>query len=71
MLATGTIAGIGFTVALLIADRAFTGADLAEAKLGVLSAAVLSAVLTWVVYRFTSLLSRQRGGPARCRATSA
>ena len=48
VLGSGTIAGIGFTVALLIADRAFTGAELAEAKLGALSAAVVSAVLTWL-----------------------
>jgi Na+/H+ antiporter NhaA len=57
VLGTGTIAGIGFTVALLIADRAFTGAELAEAKLGVLSAAVLSAVLTWLVYLLAAHLS--------------
>ncbi|HET6989308.1 MAG TPA: Na+/H+ antiporter NhaA, partial [Kribbella sp.] len=64
VLGTGTIAGIGFTVALLIADRAFSGRELAEAKLGVLSAAVLSAVLTLVVYRVTRLLS----APRRARA---
>ena len=60
VLGTGTIAGIGFTVALLIADRAFTGAELAEAKLGVLSAGILSAALTWLVYVLTSLLSPAR-----------
>jgi Na+/H+ antiporter NhaA len=43
----GTIAGIGFTVSLLIADLAFHGVDLAEAKVGVLSAALLAAALTW------------------------
>ena len=60
VLGTGTIAGIGFTVALLIADRAFSGAELAEAKLGVLSAAVLSSLLTWTVYQVTGLLSSER-----------
>jgi protein-disulfide isomerase len=60
VLGTGTIAGIGFTVALLIADRAFSGAELAEAKLGALSAAVVSSLLTWIVYRLTALLSPQR-----------
>ena len=40
---SGTIAGIGFTVALLIATRAFQGAELAEAKLGALSAAFVAA----------------------------
>ena len=34
----GAIAGIGFTVALLIASLAFHGPLLAEAKLGILSA---------------------------------
>ncbi len=60
VLGSGTIAGIGFTVALLIADRAFSGTDLAEAKLGALSAAVVSSVLTWTVYRLTHLLSPAR-----------
>ena len=63
-------AGIGFTVALLIADRAFTGAELAEANLGLLSAAVLSAALTWLVYGLTSLLSPARRARA-LRATYA
>jgi Na+/H+ antiporter NhaA len=60
VLGSGTIAGIGFTVALLIADRAFSGTELAEAKLGALSAAVVSALLTWIVYRLTGLLSPAR-----------
>jgi Na+/H+ antiporter NhaA len=64
VLGSGTIAGIGFTVALLIADRAFSGTELAEAKLGALSAALVSSVLTWLVYRLTRLLSP----PRRARA---
>jgi Na+/H+ antiporter NhaA len=52
----GLIAGIGFTVALLIANLAFTGETLNEAKLGVLSAAVLASALTWVVFRATAKL---------------
>jgi Na+/H+ antiporter NhaA len=47
----GLVAGIGFTVSLLIASRAFTGTNLAEAKLGILSGAICSAVLTWVFFR--------------------
>jgi Na+/H+ antiporter NhaA len=62
VLGGGTIAGVGFTVALLIASRAFHGDHLAEAKLGALTAAALSAVLTWLVYRLTALL------PAAARA---
>ena len=53
---SGTIAGIGFTVALLIASRAFQGTELAEAKLGALTAAFVASVLTWTVYRLTALL---------------
>jgi Na+/H+ antiporter NhaA len=60
LLGSGTIAGIGFTVALLIADRAFSGAELADAKLGALTAAVVSSLLTWFVYRLTALLSPAR-----------
>ena len=56
VIGSGTISGIGFTVALLIATRAFHGARLEEAKLGALSAAVAASGLTWVVYRLTELL---------------
>jgi protein-disulfide isomerase len=60
VLASGTIAGIGFTVALLIASRASIGDDLDKAKLGALSAAALSAVVTWIVLRLTALFPVQR-----------
>jgi len=60
----GAIAGIGFTVSLLIAVLAFDGAELREAKLGVLSAAVCASTLTWLVFRATALLPR----PMRIRA---
>ena len=53
---TGTIAGIGFTVSILIATLAFTGAQLQEAKLGVLSAALSASLITWLVFRVTTLL---------------
>jgi Na+/H+ antiporter NhaA len=45
----GTIAGIGFTVSLLIATLAFKGQDLAEAKLGVLTTLLVAPILTWAV----------------------
>ncbi len=60
VLGSGTIAGIGFTAALLIATRAFTGQDLAEAKLGALSAVVVAAGLTWGVLRVTQLLPAEK-----------
>ena len=49
----GTIAGIGFTVSLLIATLAFRGEQLEEAKLGILIAAVAASALTWLVFRAT------------------
>ena len=55
----GTIAGIGFTVSLLIASLAFHGVDLQEAKVGVLSAALVAATLTWLLFGATSHLPRR------------
>jgi Na+/H+ antiporter NhaA len=55
----GTIAGIGFTVSILIADLAFHGAELDQAKVGVLSAAVLAATLTWLLVAGTRRLPRR------------
>jgi Na+/H+ antiporter NhaA len=55
----GVIAGIGFIVSLLIASLAFHGTQLAEAKVGVLSAAVCASALTWVVFRVTALLPKR------------
>ncbi|MDP9865971.1 MULTISPECIES: Na+/H+ antiporter NhaA [Streptosporangium] len=58
--AAGTIAGIGFTVSLLIATLAFDGPQLEEAKLGILTAALCAPLMTWVVYRVTALLPKRR-----------
>ncbi len=56
---SGTIAGIGFTVSILIASLAFHGIELREAKVGVLSAALLAASLTWLLFRATARLPRR------------
>ncbi|MFJ1706065.1 Na+/H+ antiporter NhaA [Kitasatospora sp. NPDC088346] len=58
--AGGTIAGVGFTVSLLIATLAFEGDRLTEAKVGILSAVVCSAALTWAVTGVIGLLPRRR-----------
>ena len=50
------VAGIGFTVALLIATRALSGVVLAEAKLGILSAALAASLLTWIIFRVINRL---------------
>jgi Na+/H+ antiporter NhaA len=55
----GTIAGIGFTVSLLIATLAFDGQELEEAKVGILSAALGASALTWLLFRATARLPRQ------------
>jgi Na+/H+ antiporter NhaA len=55
----GTIAGIGFTVSILIASIALQGADLKEAKLGVLSAAICAPLLTWLIVRITAQMPRR------------
>ena len=59
VMGAGAIAGIGFTVALLIASLAFHGTLLAEAKLGILSAAFCASVLTWTVFRVTRRLPKR------------
>jgi protein-disulfide isomerase len=55
----GAIAGIGFAVSILIATLAFSGIQLQEAKLGVLSTALGASLLTWLVFRATNLLPRR------------
>ena len=64
VLGGGTIAGIGFTVSLLIATITFKGSELQEAKLGVLSAVLGAAAATWCVLRVIMMLPT----PMRLRA---
>jgi Na+/H+ antiporter NhaA len=56
VLGTGSIMGIGFTVSILIATLALHGTALQEAKLGVLSTVLAGPVVTWLLFRATSLL---------------
>jgi Na+/H+ antiporter NhaA len=65
----GAVAGIGFTVALLIASLAFEGPQLEEAKLGVLAAAILASLVSWAVFQVIRMLpesvrARQLAGTA-------
>jgi Na+/H+ antiporter NhaA len=65
----GAVAGIGFTVSLLISSLAFRGQQLDEAKLGVLGAAVAALLAGWVVVRViarlpTPVRARQVAGTA-------
>jgi Na+/H+ antiporter NhaA len=58
VLGGGTIAGVGFTVSLLVATLAFDGIQLEEAKLGVLGAAFTASAITWLLFRATAYLPR-------------
>jgi len=58
VLGTGTVAGIGFTVSLLIATLALDGNALAQAKLGILSAALCASGLTYLVFRVVHSLPK-------------
>ncbi|HJY69644.1 MAG TPA: Na+/H+ antiporter NhaA [Streptosporangiaceae bacterium] len=61
VIGAGAVAGIGFTVSLLIASLALQGTVLAEAKLGILTAALCASGLTWVIFRAVNQLpSRSR-----------
>jgi Na+/H+ antiporter NhaA len=60
----GAVAGIGFTVSILIASLAFEGNELREAKLGVLTAALAASLLSWAIFRVTLLMPQ----PIRARA---
>ena len=61
---SGTIAGTGFTVSLLIGTIAFEGDLLAEAKAGVILAGAMSVLLTVLVFRATRRMPVERRVPA-------
>jgi Na+/H+ antiporter NhaA len=58
----GAVAGIGFTVSLLISSLAFSDGRLEQAKLGVLGSAILAPCMAWGAFRLVRRL------PGRVRA---
>lgn len=60
VLGAGTVSGIGFTLSLLIAAIAFEGQTLDEAKLGILVAGLVSALITWIAFTLTERLPTRR-----------
>jgi protein-disulfide isomerase len=56
VLGSGTAAGVGFTVSLLVASIALHGTMLEEAKIGIFVSVIVSAALTWLVFRFSRLV---------------
>jgi Na+/H+ antiporter NhaA len=59
VIGAGAVAGIGFTVALLIATLAFHGESLEEAKLGILTAALVASAASWGLFRLLVRLPRR------------
>jgi protein-disulfide isomerase len=55
----GSIAGIGFTVSLLISSLAFHGALLEQAKLGVLASAIVAPLVAFSVFGLVKRLPRR------------
>lgn len=68
LLAGSALTGIGFTVSLFIVDLAFTSPQLQdEAKIGVLAASTIAALLGWGLFRIGAIRERAQGttsGPA-------
>ncbi|MFN8170704.1 MAG: Na+/H+ antiporter NhaA [Candidatus Nanopelagicales bacterium] len=60
VLGAGTVSGVGFTISLLIAAIAFEGPALEQAKIGIVAAAVVASLVTWLVFRVTALLPTRR-----------
>ncbi len=59
----GCVAGIGFTVSLFVADLAFGGALLSDAKVGIVAASLVSAALGGaLLYTVRSRPSQSGGG---------
>jgi Na+/H+ antiporter NhaA len=56
----GAAAGVGFTVSLLIAERAFDGGQLQEATLGILCAAIASSIVSWSIFKLINRLPYRR-----------
>ena len=54
----GAVAGVGFTVSLLISSLAFRGQALQEAKVGVLTSALAATALSWLVFRLIARLPK-------------
>lgn len=59
LVATSSVAGLGFTVSLLIAELSYSGPLLEEAKVGILGASLCAAVVGSLMLRGIALLPRE------------
>jgi Na+/H+ antiporter NhaA len=64
LIGASIVAGIGFTVALLVAFISVEGVELENAKLGILAASILASLLAWIAFRVIDRLPRDasKGG---------
>ncbi len=60
LVGAATVAGIGFTVSLLIADISFEGRELEEAKLGILAASLVASLAGWAVFTVVHRMPAQK-----------
>jgi Na+/H+ antiporter NhaA len=67
LIAASSVAGIGFTMSLLIAELSYSGEILDEAKLGILTASVVAAVLSYGLFHVVALLPSDWLGRAEAR----
>jgi len=69
LVAASSVAGIGFTMSLLIAELSYGGSQLDEAKLGILVASILAAILSIAMFHGVSMLPREWLGRAEARTS--
>ena len=69
LVAASSVAGIGFTMSLLIAELSYAGGQLDEAKLGILVASVVAALLSIAMFHGVSMLPREWLGRAEARTS--
>ena len=60
LVGVSAVAGIGFTVSLLIAGITFEGPVLEEAKIGILAASIAGSLIAWLVFAIVNRMSPQR-----------
>ncbi len=69
LVAASSVAGIGFTMSLLIAELSYSGPLLEEAKLGIFMASIAAAALSVAMFHGLSLLPRDWLGRAEARTS--
>ena len=69
LIAASSVAGIGFTMSLLIAELSYSGPVLDQAKLGILAASTIAAVLSIGLFHAVSLLPREWLSRAEARTS--